>query len=306
MKEKIRTYILIMPRWFALPAALCAIALGGILGGGITWQVVLAMVAGAIIMIGGHAYNSWADHLFGLDRGTPASVEKWYTSGSQVIEAGLTTRRKTLIYWIVCYAISALLTIPICFSVDSGWPWLGWAIGVTTATIYSPGPCKGLKHLGFPEYCGVVGFGIGGALFGYAASSGTVSFAPVVCGIAISLFWGLSWAVDQFPDAESDYEKGVRNLGTIIAVTHFPLAFYYLPAMLFAYVFQMLVIYLGYLSPWTFLSALALPLFTLAAIWINKSQDRPESPDFEKGVKYGLGGIFLAMLLFVIGQAVGG
>lgn len=305
MKDKIRTYLLIMPRWFALPAALCAIALGGLLAEGIGWEVVVAMLVGAILMVGGHAYNSWADHLFGLDRGAPASVEKWYTSGSQVIEAGPTTRQKTLIYWVACYAISALLMIPITLSVGI-WPWLGWAIGATTATIYSPGPCKGLKHLGFPEYCGIVGFGIGGTLLGYSASSGTVGFAPVVSGIAISLFWALAWAVDQFPDAVSDYHKGVRNLGTLIAVTKFPLASYYLPAMLFAYIFQLLVINLGYVSPWTFLSGLALPFFMLATIWVTKSQDDPGSTDFEKGVKYGLGGIFLAMALFTIGQAVGG
>lgn len=306
MKEKIKTYLLIAPRWFALPAALTAIALGGLLADGITWQVIVAMVAGAVIMMGGHTYNSWADHMFGLDRGTPASVGKWYTSGSLLIEAGLTTRSKMLIYWVVCYAISAALVGWISSSIGSAWPWLGWGIGVTTATIYSPGPCKGLKHLGFPEYCGIVGFGIAGCLLGYTASSGTVTFIPVISGIAISLFWGLSWAPDQFPDAESDYHKGVKNIGTLIAITKFPLGLYYLPAMLFAYMFQMFVINLGYLSPLTFLSVLALPLFTLGAIWITKGQSKPGGPEFEKGIKFAIVGIFLSMLLVVIGQAIGG
>jgi len=306
MKEKIKTYLLIMPRWFALPAALTAIALGGILANGITWQVVVAMVAGTMIMIGGHYYNSWADWLYGLDRGAPASVEKWYTGASLAISAGLTTIRETLIGWIICYVISAILVGWICLSIGSAWPWLGWGIGVTTATIYSPGFCKGVKALGFPEYCGIGGFGIGGCLIGYTASCGLVSFTPVICGIAISLFWGLSWAPDQFPDAESDYKKGIRNLGTIIAITKFPLGVYYLPAMLFAYMFQIFVINLGYLSAWTFLSALALPLFTLGAIWLTKGQDNPAGADFEKGVKYALLGIFLAMILVVVGQLIGG
>ena len=306
MKDKIKTYLLILPRWFALPAALTAIALGGLLAGGITWQVWVAMVAGAIIMVGGHAYNSFADHLYGLDRGTPASVSKWYTSGSQVIEAGLTTRRKVLIYWVSCYAIATALVAWIAVSVSSAWIWLPWAIAITTATVYSPGFCKGAKHIGFPEYCGIVGFGIGGTLLGYVASSGSISFVPVICGIAISLFWGLSWAPDQFPDAESDYRKGVRNLGTIIAITKFPMGAYYLPAMLFAYVFQVFVISIGYLSPMSFLSVLALPLFTLAAIWMTKGQDDPAGEEFEKGVRDAILGIFLAMGLFVVGQAIGG
>ena len=303
MKGKIKTYLLVAPRWFALPAALTTIALGGLLANGVTWH---AMVAGAVIMMGGHTYNSWADHMFGLDRGAPASVGKWYTSGSLIIEAGLTTRFKMLVYWVACYAISAVLVGWICSSIGSAWPWLGWGIGVTTATIYSPGPCKGLKHIGFPEYCGIVGFGIGGCLLGYTASSGNVSLIPVISGIAISLFWGLSWAPDQFPDAESDYQKGVRNLGTIIAVTKFPMGAYYLSAMLFAYMFLIFVINLGYLSSWTFLSALALPLFTLGAIWMTKGQANPAGGDFEKGIKYAILGIFLAMVSVVVGQAIGG
>lgn len=306
MKDKIKTYLLILPRWFALPAAICAIALGALLAKGITWQVIVAMVTGTLIMVGGHAYNSWADYLYGLDRGSPASIGKWYTAGSQVISAKHTTLNKTLLYWVICYIAATLLIVWLSVNIGSAWPWVAWVIAITTATIYSPGFAKGLKHLGFPEYCGIVGFGIGGCLMGYTVSSGSISIAPVIAGIAISLYWGAGWVVDQYPDAESDYQKGVRNLGTIIAVTHFPIALYFLPVIVFCYLVQVLVIYLGYLAPTTFLSGLALPLFILAAIWVTVSQDNPKSPEFEKGVKFGLIGIFVAMLLIVIGQAIGG
>lgn len=306
MKDKIKTYLLILPRWFTLPCALCAIALGALLAQGVTWQVGLVLVAGSIMMVGGHYYNSWADYTYGLDKGTPASVGKWYTAASTAIARGLTSAPKTLIGWAVCYAISAVLVYVVCASIGSAWPWLGWGIGVTTATVYSPGFTKGLKMLGFPEYCGLVGFGIGGCLLGYSASSGTVSFVPVLSGLAISMFFSVAWAADQFPDARSDYRKGVRNLGTIIAMTGFPMGLYFLPAMVFAYVFQLFVITLGFLSPWTFLSALIFPQFVLATVWVTKGQDDPDGLEFQKGVRLGLYGIWLAMILIVIGQAIGG
>lgn len=305
MKEKIKTYLLIMPRWFALPAALTAIALGGLLANGMTWQVWVAMLAGTIIMVGGHAYNSWADYFYGLDRGTPASVGKWYTRGSQVISGRMTTLNKTLAYWVVCYAISAGLVAWIAISIGSAWPWLAWGIAVTTGTIYSPGFCKGVKHLGFPEYCGIGGFGIGGCLMGYAASCGSVGFEPILAGLSIGLFFAVGWVADQAPDAESDYQKGVRNLGTIIAVTKFPMALYFLPVVVFTYIIQLFVIVIGVLSPWTFLSALALPLIILACVWLQTGQDDLAGPVFEKGVKLGLTGLFFAMALMVVGQAVG-
>jgi len=293
---KIKTHIRLM-RLFTLPVMVATILLGGLLGGGVTYVVWLAVACGFFVMIAGHYYNSFADFHYGLDKGDLRSVEKIYTGGSSVIPLGLASVRAVLSWSIIWYLISAGLVVLICIKVGSWWPVLGWGLGVTAAPIYAPGFMKGIKYVGFPEYCGLVGFGIGGCTLGYAAVSGSMSWIPVLAGLAITMPFAVCWFADQHADAESDYSKGVNNIGTMLWFLGIPLGPYFMFVALFSYLFLFIPVVIGWLSPVTLISFAAFPLALLTSVWMDRN--------FNKAVKFGLAWFTLFAILVTIGEWLG-
>lgn len=296
MKDKIQTH-LALGRFFAAPIVILAVILGAILAGAPVLLTMLAVVAGLLAMAAGHYYNSWADHRWGLDRGTPRSVEKWYTWGSSVIALGKATPKEILIYALAQYAIFTGICAAIGILANTWWVIFPWAIGLTAGFLYAPGFMPGLKYKGFPEYVGFA-FGVGGVALGYVCSGGMNLPLVLLVGIGVSLPWATDWIIDQYVDAESDIKKGVRNIAHVAYETGFPIWAWCLFGWTISYICLLGLITIGYLSPWVFLAMLAVPLFGLAAVWMPK--------DLTKAVQYGLVATFAYMLLVVIGQGIGG
>lgn len=294
MKDKIRTHIA-LGRFFAAPIAILTVVLGAVLAGAPAWLTVLAAVAAVIAMSAGHYYNSWADHRWGLDRGTPRSVEKWYTWGSSVIALGKATPKEILVSSLVQYGLFTGLCVAIGILADTWWVLFPWAVAVTAGLIYAPGFMPGLKYKGFPEYVGFA-FGIGGVSLGYVCSGGMDLPLVLLVGLGVSLPWATDWIIDQYVDAESDIKKGVRNIAHVAYETGFPIWAWCLFGWTLSYIFLLFLITIGYLSSWVFLAMLAAPLFGLAAVWMPK--------DITKGVQYGLVATFVYMLLVVVGQMI--
>lgn len=296
MKGKIRTHIA-LGRFFAAPVVILSVILGAILAGAPAWLTVLAVIAGLIAMAAGHYYNSWADYRWGLDRGTPRSVEKWYTWGSSVIALGKASPSEVLVLSLIQYAVFTGICIAIGILANTWWIILPWAIGLTAGFFYAPGFMPGLKYKGFPEYVGFA-FGIGGVGLGYVCAGGMDLPLVLLVGLGVSLPWATDWIIDQYVDAESDIKKGVRNIAHVAYETGFPIWAWCLFGWTISYVFLLFLITIGYLSPWVFLAVFAIPLFGLAAVWIPK--------DITKGVQYGLLATFAYIFLVVVGQAIGG
>ncbi len=296
MKDKIQTHVA-LGRFFAAPVAILAVILGAILAGAPVLLTVLAAVAAVIAMAAGHYYNSWADHHWGLDRGTPRSVEKWYTWGSSVIALGKATPREILVWALAQYVVFTGICIAIGILANTWWIIFPWAVAITAGFLYAPGFMPGLKYKGFPEYVGFA-FGVGGVGLGYVASGGMNLPLVLLVGIGVSLPWATAWIIDQYVDAESDIKKGVRNIAHVAYETGFPIWAWCLFGWTLSYVGLLFLITIGFLSPWVFIAITAAPIFGLCAVWIPK--------DITKAVQYGLMGIFLYMGLVVIGQAIGG
>ena len=250
-------------------------------------------------MAGLHALNTWTDWKTGVDAPLSPdnplrSTEKWYTSGSQVISAGWAHPREVAANALIWLGAGTALVAVVAGAVDSLWPFLGWALAAVFGGLYSPV----WKYKGLPEACGLLAFGAGGVALGYASVTGAMDLSRVfLVGIGVSGPWATSWVIDQFVDAPSDLKKGVYNIGTLVYVTGLPTWAHVLFGISLSYQMVLFLIVIGYLSPWAFLSILAVPLWVLCIAWLNK--------DIGRGVKYGLAGIFAYMLLLTLGQWVG-
>lgn len=290
----------ILPRWFAAPVVLLAILLGSLLAGGPTWATGLALLAGLLLMASLHSLNTWTDWRTGVDAPLSAdsplrSTKKWYTSGSQAIAAGWATPRGVLVNALSWLALATASVAVLAWQAGSGWPFLGWGLGLVFGGLYSPV----WKYKGFPEACGLFAFGAGGMALGYSSVTGEMDLARVfLVGVGVSGPWAASWVVDQAVDAPSDLRKGVYNIGTLAYVTGYPMWAHILFGVSLSYMMILFLIQIGFLSPWAFMSIGAVPLWVLTLAWLNKDVDR--------GIKYGLVAIFVYMLLLTAGQWIGG
>ncbi|GAJ22545.1 unnamed protein product, partial [marine sediment metagenome] len=120
-RQKLKAHLFTLGRPFAIPFFGSAILLGAVLAGGLCANAWIALIAGLLVMFGGHAFNSFLDWKSGLDKGETEdrSAEKDYTGGQNLIEQGIVSARETAINGMVCYVLSA---IPISFLIlRVGW-----------------------------------------------------------------------------------------------------------------------------------------------------------------------------------------
>jgi len=99
MKEKIKAH-LALGRFFALPAAVCAVLLGIALGDEWSWLSALVVLAAIFEMAYAHSFNTLLDyHWTGFDKGTEEerSRGKIYTKAQQPIATGILSTREVLI-----------------------------------------------------------------------------------------------------------------------------------------------------------------------------------------------------------------
>ncbi len=293
MTEKLKVHLLVLPRWFGLPTALCAVALGGLLVGAGGVSLALVLVSGALVMAQAHSFNTLLDYSWtGFDKGGPGerSRPKAYTTGQSVIASGLVSPREVLANALAWWVLSA---VPLIF-LNSPWIWLPWALACLCTFGYSWGKLHWLCEffLGF-------GFATCAVWLGMAAAGQPDWGKGLLASVPFFILWGyLAESVDQALDWEPNWPRGLRNIGALAGHEGIPfsaLFHWFLPLV---YLSQVFLIGLGVLSSWTWLTLLAAVPMTFCALIIDK--------DTRKGVLWGLGGISLYQIALVVGQWLGG
>jgi len=263
---KIKAHLWTLPRWFAAPFFGSAILLGAVLAGGINANAWLALIAGLLVMAGGHSFNSFLDYAWtGLDKGEieDRSAEKDYTGGQNLIEAGIVTVREVAINAIAWYLLSAVPIIYLAFTV--GWPiMIIWVVGMLVTFWYSWG-----KFNWTHETALAVGVGPGSVLLGMFAVSpnppwGIGLLASVPIAIILSY---LGLALDEWPDAEANLKKGVKSVAYMVWKYGVSLEWYASTWLMFLLIYQLFLIQLNILNPATALAfipaAVVIPLLVM-------------------------------------------
>jgi 1,4-dihydroxy-2-naphthoate octaprenyltransferase len=296
MKEKIRTHLWTLGRWFALPFFGVSVLIGAVLASGnLTLNTWLAFITTALLMAGGHSFNTYLDTTWTkLDTKESHSVEKGYTAGSIVITGGWASEKEVLINAIAWYILGLIPGIWLAVTVT---PWVLVPIiyGMAITFIY----CWS-KFSYFHE--AVLASGpIAGAVLG-ALSTGTGEWlnALLVSIPIVLIFSYAGLALDEYPDAPQNLDKGVKSLAFKCYEFGYDLPTYIMLWVFTAFLVQLFFITIGLLKPLTAFTLIVLPLAIGASIFLKKEQT------FKKAALIIVAIAMWYPLLLLLGQIFGG
>lgn len=297
IKDKIKTHVWTLGRWFALPFFGTSVLIGVVLAGGSlaslsTW---LSFTAAALLMAGGHSWNTYLDTVWTkLDTKESHSVEKGYTSGSVVIIQGLASEREVLFNALVWYVLALIPGIWLAVTVT---PWIlvPFVYGMAITFLYAP------SKFTFSHEAVLASGPITGAVLG-ALSTGTGQWvdALLVSIPIVIIFSYAGLALDEWPDAEANLGKGVKSLAYMVWAYGYDLSTYIMLWVFTAFLVQLFFIAIGILAPLTALTLIILPPAIGASIFLKRETT------FRKGA---LVIVFIAMfypILLLVGQILGG
>ena len=295
MKDKIKTHIG-LGRFFALPCVVCAVLLGCTLGGSLSWLSVMVILAGIFEMAYSHSFNTLLDYSWtGLDKGTEEerSKGKVYTKGQQAIAAGKLTPRGVLVNGLIYLAISAVFVGIIAWKV-SPLIWAIWGVTALCTFWYSYGKLHYQCELALG-----MGFGPFAVMLGMASQPNPNFLVAFLAGIPFLILWGYgAETIDQFTDAEPNWPRGLRNFGALVWRNNISIAMFLAWLVVITFLSQLFLIAGGVLAPLTALSLISFLPFSFCLLYLEKN--------LKIGVLWGLGAIFLHMILLTVGQLAGG
>ena len=295
MKDRILTHIG-LGRFFALPCAVCAVLLGCTLGGSLSWLSAMVVLGALFQMAYSHSFNTLLDYEWtSFDKGVEEerSKGKVYTKGQQAIAAGKLSSKGVLINGLVYLAISAIFVAVVAWKV-SPIIWALWTGGALMTFWYSWGKLHYQCELALG-----IGFGPVACMMGMASQPNPDFLLAFLAGIPFLILWGYAAeTVDQYTDAEPNWARGLRNLGALLWENNVSLTTFLAWLLTIAFLSQLFLITGGILHPLTALSLISFIPFAFCLLYLEK--------EFKRGVLWGLGGIFLHMVLMTIGQIMGG
>lgn len=304
--NKLRVHLWTLPRFFAFPAAACAIALGCIQTSSSGLLIALAILASGTVMAWGHSMNTYLDFKTGIDRiGDKTSRPKTYTAGNQVIVQGIMHPDEVLINALFWLGLSLIFIMAVAAN-STFWVFLPWALSALMTFLYSWGKLHYACELALG-----LGFGPLAVMMGAAASeSFTFSdFGPAfMAGLLFGWVFGFGAEfIDQAFDADQNWDSGLRNMGALAWKTGIHPATFTGLLLAFAYLIQIALVIGGFLAPLTLSSFSVVPVFLILIMAICK--DKPDIKQAElrfddKVIWATMGVMFLWMLSIVISQAV--
>jgi hypothetical protein len=295
MIDKIKAHIG-LGRFFALPIVVCSVLLGISMGGTWSWLSVMIVLAAIFEMAYSHSFNTLLDYVWtGLDKGEEQerSRGKIYTKGQQAIASGQLSTREVLINGLVYLAISAIF-IGIVSANTTPIIWAIWSASMLCTFWYSWGKLHYQCELALG-----VGFGPLAVMMGMASQPDPDYLSAFLASMPFLLIWGYgAEAIDQYIDAEPNWSRGLRNFGALLWRYEGSISTFITYILCITFAAQFVLIASGILVPQTAMSLITFVPFAFCILYLDNH--------IKPGVIWGLGGIFLYMILVVVGQVAGG
>lgn len=257
----------------------------------------LALLAGLLIMAGGHSFNSLLDYSWtGLDKGEleSRSAEKGYTGGQSVIAAGIVSPREVYFNAVSWYLLALVPLVILSVNSHVLVFFIGF-FGMAVTFWYSIAKFNWTHELALGVGVGPIPVLIG--MFAVNPSppwlDGLIASVPIA--IVLS-FAGL--ALDEWPDAEANLKKGVKSIAYKVWEHNIPLSNYLMWWIAALYIYQMFLIIVGVFVPLTGITFVLVP-FLIAFLAMMEG-------DFEKFSPCIVVIAACYPILLLLGQALGG
>jgi len=296
MTPRIKAHLWTLPRWFAAPFFGSAVILGALLAGGMSLNSWLGVVAGLLIMAGGHSFNSLLDYAWtGLDKGSSdeRSAEKDYCAGQSLLAAGIVAAKEVAINALGWYLLAAIPLVYLALAVGWGVLVIG-LLGMLVTFWYARAKFNWTHELALGVGCGPLA-----VLLGMYSTTGRPPWqAGMLASIPFAImlsFAGL--ALDEWPDAEANLKKGVKSVAYKVWESGLPLEWYLTSWFLFMFLIQGLLVTIGILAPLTAVSFIAWPFLIGTLVVLRKDFKRMARMVVVFGASY--------VMLLPIGQYLG-
>ena len=135
-------------------------------------------------------------------------------------------------------------------------------------------------------------------MFGASTIDNPNLWVAFLAGLPFVMVWGFAAEfIDQATDAEANWDKGLRNLGSWVWKNKIDTPNFFMGIVALTYVVQLATIATGVLEPKSIISVAAMPFFLYGSAMLGK--------DFGKiPVLTLLFGIFVHMIGLVVGQGI--
>ena len=213
IKAKLRSWVIELRTPF-LTATVVPVLLGTTMAWAETdlvhWgHLVLTLVATVLLHAGANVINDYFDHVSGNDEVNTEFVRP-FSGGSRVIQSGLLSPLEVPTGGLYLFLLASLIGL-----------YLTWASGPLVLTLGAVGLVSGLFYTGRPfnwasrgmgEILTGLNFGALVTLGAYYVQTRTLSWAPIMAAIPVSLHIAAVLWINEFPDYTADKAVGKRTL----------------------------------------------------------------------------------------------
>jgi len=261
------------PAFILATLAACLLGLASTKYSGVSIQpssAVFTIVLGALVHAAVNVLNDYFDEQNGTDVSNTERLYP-YTGGSRFIQNGVLTPAQTLYFAYMLLAVAMLGGLWLSLQVGSGLLFVG-AAGIFTGWAYSASPLR-LNSRGLGELCVLLGF-LGIVIGADFVQRLSFSFAPFAVGMPYALLATNLLYINQFPDRKADAAASKRNL--VVRLQPSYAVWLYLLLATSAFIWVVVMAWLGYL-PWlAWVSVLPLLLSLRAFLMLMQFAEKPE------------------------------
>lgn len=232
----------------------------------INWLMFAAMMIACLaLQIATNLFNEYYDFKRGLDTAESVGI------GGGIVRHGLKPNN-VLMTAVLLYVFAALIGVYICM--NSSW-WLAviGLIGMAVGYLYTGGPYP-IAYTPFGELFSGLFMGTGFVLIAFFIQTGVITVESVLISIPIGILVGAINMSNNIRDIEEDKRGGRKTLPILLgrerAVTVLGLAF------ATAYLWIVLIVLLGYISPWALILFLGLHKPISAVKGFRKGAEEPQ------------------------------
>lgn len=233
----------------------------------INWFLFMGMLLSCLaLQIATNLFNEYYDFKRGLDTAESVGI------GGGIVRHGLKPKN-VLTVAILLYIVAAFIGVYICM--NSTW-WLAviGLCGMAIGYLYTGGPLP-IAYTPFGELFSGLSMGTGFVLIAFYIQTGTLTVESILISIPVGILVGAINMSNNIRDIDEDIKGGRKTLPILLgrekAVQFLAIAF------LISYLWILVIVLLGYISPWSLVLFLGLKKPIAAIQSFRKGATEPEN-----------------------------